>query len=479
MSVPVFPDLPALSQGSNTNRSRYEQLVLNFEAKYGRKPAFVARAPGRVNIIGEHIDYCGYGVLPMAIEQDVAIACALSDTPTIRFSNVEPSFPDYSCPAKDFAIGKETKPQWYLYLLCGHKGILEEARLENPRGMDLLVDGSIPPSSGLSSSSALVCCAALVTVYANKLDDLLDKKRLAELCAHAEHYIGTEGGGMDQAISFLAEPGKAKMIEFNPIRPSNVCLPAGTQFVISNCLVEANKAAFAAFNERVTECRLAAQVISKKSGLTGGWKKVRTLRALQDGLGQPLTAMLGVVEQHLHQHPYTREEVCQILEVTSEELEKESLNVVAKDMQSFKLHMRATHVFGEAGRVFAFKDKANCVAAGESGDLPVAVELGQLMNESHYSCSKLYECSCEELDRLVQLCVEGGALGSRLTGAGWGGCAVSLVAEGNVEGFISKVSREYYESDPTRRGKLATSLFATRPGPGAAICDLFGSGSGL
>lgn len=475
MAVPVFTDITALSQGSSSNRSRYEQLALKFEAKYGKKPAFVARAPGRVNIIGEHIDYCGYGVLPMAIEQDVAIACALSDTPTIRFSNVEPSYPDYSCLAKDFAIEKETKPHWYLYLLCGHKGILEEARLENPRGMDLLVDGSIPPSSGLSSSSALVCCAALVTVYANKLDGLLDKKRLAELCAHAEHYIGTEGGGMDQAISFLAEPGKAKMIEFNPIRPSDVSLPAGTQFVISNCLVEANKAAFAAFNERVTECRLAAQVISKKSGLACGWKKVRTLRALQDGLGLQLTAMPGVVEQYLHQHYYTREEVCQILEVTSEELEKESLNVVAKDMQSFKLHMRAMHVFGEAGRVSAFKDKANSTAAGGSGDLSVAVELGRLMNESHYSCSKLYECSCDELDLLVRLCVGAGALGSRLTGAGWGGCAVSLVAEGNVEGFVSKVSREYYESDPTRQGKLATSLFATRPGPGAAICD-FGSG---
>ena len=469
MAVPIFKDVSALSQGSNTNRSRYEQLVLKFEAKYGKKPAFVARAPGRVNIIGEHIDYCGYGVLPMAIEQDVAIACSPNDTSTLTFSNVEPSYPDYSCPAADFTIGKEAKPQWYHYLLCGHKGILEEAHLANPRGMDMLVDGSIPPSSGLSSSSALVCCAALVTVYANALD-LLEKKRLAELCAHAEHYIGTEGGGMDQATSFLAEPGKAMMIEFNPLRPSDVTLPAGTQFVISNCLVEANKAAFAAFNERVAECRLAARVIAKKSGLAGGWRKVRKLGELQAGLGQPLTTMLEVVREHLHEVPYTREEVCQILEITPEELEKDSLNAMTKDMQSFKLRMRATHVFGEAARVFAFKEKAN--AAAESGDPSVAQQLGQLMNESHHSCSQLYECSCGELDRLVQLCVGAGALGSRLTGAGWGGCAVSLVAEGNVEEFIARVAQQYYENDPARCGKIATSLFATRPGPGAAICDL-------
>ena len=130
--------------------------------------------------------------------------------------------------------------------------------------MDLLVDGSIPPSSGLSSSSMLVCCVALVTVYANKLD----KKRLVELHVHTKHYIG-----MDQAISFLTEPGKAKMIEFNPIHLSNVSLPVGTQFVISNCLIKVNKVAFTAFNERVMECHLAAQVISKESGLAGSWEK--------------------------------------------------------------------------------------------------------------------------------------------------------------------------------------------------------------
>ena len=175
---------------------------------------------------------------------------------------------------------------------------------------------------------------------------------MAITCAHTEHYIGTNCWGMNQAISFLAKPGKAKMIEFNPIRPANVCLPAGTRFVISSCHFEATKAAFAMFNQRVMECRLAAQVISAKSGLVGDSKKVHMLPTLQDGIGQPLTVMLGVVEHHLHQHPYTREEVCQILEVPSEELEKESLNVVAKGMQSFKLHMRATHIWvGWVGRM--------------------------------------------------------------------------------------------------------------------------------
>ena len=90
----MSPDLPAL-KGSNTNTSRYEQLALNFEAKYGRKPTFVARAPRRVKIIGEHMDYCGYMVLPMAIEQGLAIACVHSHTPTISFTTSPQTTPSH------------------------------------------------------------------------------------------------------------------------------------------------------------------------------------------------------------------------------------------------------------------------------------------------------------------------------------------------------------------------------------------------
>ena len=154
----------------------------------------MARAPGRVNIIGEHMDYCGYVVLPMAIEQDVAIACPLSGTQNIRFSNVEPSPQITRVLPWTLPLGRKLNCSGISTCCVATKGTLEEARLENHQGMDLLVDGSIPPSSGLSSSSALVCCVALVMVYANKLDNFLDTKRLVELHMHAVHYIGTEGG---------------------------------------------------------------------------------------------------------------------------------------------------------------------------------------------------------------------------------------------------------------------------------------------
>jgi galactokinase len=115
-------------------------------------------------------------------------------------------------------------------------------------------------SAGLSSSSALVVCAALATLRASSLT--LTRTELADLCAASERYVGTQGGGMDQAISCLAEADSAKLIDFNPLHVTNINLPSGSHFVITNSCVEANKAAANYFNTRVAECRLSTQVLT-------------------------------------------------------------------------------------------------------------------------------------------------------------------------------------------------------------------------
>lgn len=459
---PVFSSTEELSRGSQVNKARYDKLVSSYESKYGRQPEFLARAPGRVNIIGEHIDYCGYGVLPMAIEQDVTIACATNDKGQLNFSNVNGEmYPDHSCPVEGFTIDGH---KWFNYLLCGFKGIVETLSLTQPVGMDILIDGNVPPSAGLSSSSALVCCAALTTAYANKVD-MPSKKAFAELCAKCERYIGTEGGGMDQAISFLGAENRALMIEFNPIRPTEVTLPQGVRFIIANSLVLENKAAASQFNVRVAECRLSAQVIAKMKGKD--WRQVRKLLTLQESLELPLSEMADVVRAVLHPGEYTREELYKILEISDEELQSECLNEKTKSVVSFKLHDRAVHVFEEAYRVHVFKDTANSAEGGVN----VPETLGKLMDKSHKSCSELYECSCAQLDELVAVCKSAGALGSRLTGAGWGGCSVSIVAEEMVETFLENVRKDFYEKSAGRMENLTASLFSSKPGPGAAICS--------
>ncbi|XP_069137034.1 N-acetylgalactosamine kinase-like [Argopecten irradians] len=132
-------------------------------------------------------------------------------------------------------------------------------------------------------------------------------------------------------------------------------------------------------------------------------------------------------------------------------------------VESFKLHDRATHVFSEANRVLEFKRIC------DENPEDALQRLGTLMTESHVSCRDMYECSCTDLDKLVDICLESGALGSRLTGAGWGGCAVSMVPMDQVEQFMSKVKDKYYAVEPSRAAKVSSAVFATQPGGGAAI----------
>ncbi|KAJ7373759.1 N-acetylgalactosamine kinase [Desmophyllum pertusum] len=287
------------------------------------------------------------------------------------------------------------------------------------------------------------------------MDLKLSKHELAEMCTKCERYIGTEGGGMDQSISFLAEPGTAKHIEFDPIRAYDVTLPDGIVFVIANSLVEMKKSATAGthFNARVVECRLAAKVLAKDSGLD--WRSVKRLNEVQLGKKKTLDEMIEMVDSCLHAEPYTKEELCELFELSEDELISQCMSPSTAGVNSFKLHDRAKHVYSEAARVLKFKNV-----------------LGGLMNESHYSCSKMYECSCDELDQLVDVCRQAGAVGSRLTGAGWGGCTVSLVPVDVIDDFMKQVHDGYYAADPEKLKRVSESLFATQPGSGAAILNL-------
>lgn len=193
----------------------------------------------------------------MAIEHDIVIAVSLNQDGLIRLINVDESFNEYETKVADFIIDK-VKPKWHDYFLAGVMGIVDKFGRRDLTGMNVCVHGQVPKSAGLSSSSALVVCSAMVTLYANKLE--LTRTELADLCAVSERHVGTQGGGMDQAISCLAESGAAKLIDFNPLRVTNVNLPAGSLFVITNSCVEMNKAATSHFNTRVAECRLSTQV---------------------------------------------------------------------------------------------------------------------------------------------------------------------------------------------------------------------------
>ncbi|CAK9797936.1 N-acetylgalactosamine kinase [Anthophora quadrimaculata] len=445
---------------------RLNTLANHFQSKYSIQPSFFVRVPGRVNLIGEHIDYCGYPVCPMAIEQDVLVAVAPSKDNDIHLTNVDPKYIDFRCKIENINICIEDTndgPDWYKYFLCGVKGALEVIPEEClPGGILAAVWGNIPPNSGLSSSSALVSAAVLLTVHVSQHQ--LPKRKLATISASAESCIGTQGGGMDQAIAFLGKAGTAMLIEFNPVRGTDITLPETAVFVIAHSQACHNKASTTDFNLRVAECRLAAQMIAKKRNKP--WERVQRLIDVQESLGVSLDEMVSVVTTELHEEPYTMSEISRNLGITKEKLKEIPLLRSFRDSQMFKLKQRALHVYNEAARVVEFRRTSveNTIMEEEK-----VRQLGKLMSNSHASLYELYECSHPSLDSLVDKAMACGALGARLTGAGWGGCIVAIVTKDKVTEFVDALKEEIVRCGIKDGFKLDDLVFPTKPNQGAAI----------
>lgn len=489
LPVPTFSSLePVYGDGSPLEEAqlRFQTLKAKFAEVFNADPQVYARSPGRVNLIGEHIDYEGYSVLPMAIRQDTIVAirkAGIEEPKVLRIANVNDKYTMCIYSADPNQEVDLKNHRWGHYFLCGYKGFYEHAKSKGlyvgePLGLDVIVDGTVPTGSGLSSSAAFVCSATIAIMALFNIN--LPKKEIAQLTCACERHIGTQSGGMDQAISVMAKSGFAELIDFNPIRASDVQLPPGGTFIIAHSLAESRKAITAAknYNNRVVECRLAAIVLAIKLGKSSeeAVAEVKTLSdvewlciefAKNNGSFDPVFA----VKEILKEEPYTLEDLEKFISVPLTSIFKDSPSSldVLKAAESFKLFQRASHVYSEAKRVYAFRDT---LLSNHSDEEKLQV-LGDLMNDSHYSCSVLYECSCPELEELVKVCLDSGALGARLTGAGWGGCAVSLVKEGIVPQFILNLKERFYkpriEKGIINNTELGLYVFASKPSSGAAI----------
>ena len=282
-------------------QKRYADIEQTFEKTYGTKPDFYVRAPGRVNLIGEHIDYEGYSVLPMAIAKEIILAVSLPNNPktnnVIQLANAE----NDQFPARTLAIDPRadidrTTHDWSHYFLCGYKaawlltGTVAEKDPLPGVPMNLVCCGNVPLASGLSSSSAFVVASTIASLMAAKLwnerhggalnamsivQQDFDAVAVAELCRVGEQFIGTMSGGMDQAISCLGQRGIARVIHFNPLRTESVRLPDNMVVVIADSLTKAEKAKSAKthYNKRVVECMLASKLMAHHLNLSN-WKQV-------------------------------------------------------------------------------------------------------------------------------------------------------------------------------------------------------------
>ncbi|MCX6132269.1 MAG: galactokinase [Ignavibacteriales bacterium] len=456
------------------HHARYDRLTRLFGTHCSGTPQYIVRAPGRVNLIGEHTDYNGYPVLPMAIDRDFVFVVAAAPGLTVQLRNEDPSFEIKTFNA---ALPLSPYPQgdWGNYVKAAVHGILEAGWVDpkHAHGFDAIVGGTIPESAGLSSSSALVVASALAFLAANNTK--VEAPVLADLLARAERYVGSEGGGMDQAVSLLAETGTALKIDFFPLRTESIPLPENMVFVVCNSLIRAPKSESVRYeyNRRVIECRMATALLTKAVRENTGTKisPLRLADLSAERLGIERAVVNGWALAVIGERPLSLNEIAQRLGKTPESIEKELCTLqdgstFKEPPKGFRVWNRYRHVVSEAERVHLM------VHALQEGN---PAEIGSLMNQSHASCRDDYEISCPELEALVSVARDHGALGARLTGAGFGGCTVNAVPAIHVEQFLKGVKGKYYEGYVKREKKgvftayrdLRDVLFPCRASKGA------------
>lgn len=361
-----------------------------FRRQFGAEPEFVARAPGRVNLIGEHTDYNEGFVLPMAIDREILIAADRNCPEGI----VELYSADYEeiDSFSTFHLQKSQSRIWPNYVR-GVIATLNARGLKIP-GFRALISGNVPRGSGLSSSAALeVATATLLNEMGNYL---LDGKEIALLAQKAENeFVGVECGIMDQFVSALAQKDTALLIDCRDL--SYECIPLSFasesySIVITNSGVSRGLKN-SKFNERRAECQEGLRLIKEATA----------------------NAALGSLR-----------------ELDAETLEK-NLSILPENIAK-----RVNHVVSENERVKTAAAFLRC------NDLS---SFGKLMIESHNSLRDDYEVSCPELDKLVELSLAMPAcLGARMTGAGFGGCTVALFAQSSLSEFSEQVLEPYYKA---------------------------------
>ena len=356
-------------------------LKARFEELYGREPR-IFRAPGRVNLIGEHTDYNGGFVLPMAIERECAVAAVTRNDRKIHARSLNLDESD------EFDLDDETgrkKGSWLNYIE-GVARILERKGVQLS-GADLLISSSVPTGAGLSSSAALEIAVGLALSEIS--GQTIDKKMLALIGQQTEHeFVGAKVGIMDQFVSANARRGHALLLDCRSLEFENVPLDMSEIAVVICDTNVKHDLATSEFNTRREECEKGVEILKE---------------------------FLPEIEQ--------------LRDVSVEDFEKYAGHL--PDV----IRRRCRHVVTENKRTLA---AASCLRKGN------LIEFGRLMWQSHKSLRDDYEVSSAELDLLVEIASNCDAsLGARMTGGGFGGSTVNLVRRSNLTKFTEKIILEY------------------------------------
>ncbi len=359
-------------------------LEAEFQIVYGCEPRLF-RAPGRVNLIGEHTDYNDGFVLPMAIERATIVAAAARDDRKIRVRSIELN----EAGEINLDAPEEKLRGSWLDFVEGVARVLERDENVTLRGADLLISSNVPHGAGLSSSAALEISVGLALTEIS--GNTIDKVSLALAGQAAEHeFVGARVGIMDQFVSAMGKSGHALLIDCRSLEAEQIPF-VSDDFVIAICNTNVkHKLASSEYNARRAECEKGVEI-------------------LQEFLP----------------------EITHLRDVGIEDFERyaERLPEVIKK--------RCRHVVTEIERTL------NAAEALAQNDF---AEFGRLMRLSHQSLRDDYEVSCKELDLLIEIAGKcAGVSGARMTGGGFGGSTVNLVRREDLAAFTKKISSEYYK----------------------------------
>lgn len=372
----------------------HEKVVELFQERFGGEPDIVVRAPGRVNLIGEHTDYNGGFVMPMAINRAMFMAIRYRGDDGVHLLSG-----DFNHKARfnlrDFDY---RKPHWIEYI----KGVANGLKKRGLplRGWDGVMLGNVPRGSGLSSSAALELAAA--KAFSEVSNFPWDPVDMAVVGQEAENdWVGVNCGIMDQMISACGRAGHAYLLDCRSLEGEHVPLPKGVKVVILDTATRRGLVD-SAYNERRKQCEEAAAFFGRD--------------LLRDVSAEDFAAREADLP---------------------EPTRKRARHVVTEDVRTLRA--------AEAMRV---------------GD---SETLGELMKQSHVSLRDDFEVSNDALNTMVDIaCDQPGCLGARMTGAGFGGCAVALVEDGAVDAFVETVPETY-----RRRTGLEPAVYVTEATTGA------------
>ena len=368
---------------SNLRDERTQELIAEFRKHFAGEPTAVASGPGRVNLIGEHTDYNDGFVLPVALQRDVRYVFRPRADRKVRVFSMEFG-ESYEFDLDNLAYNDAML--WTNYVMGVAWSLAEQGLTLT--GIDAVMSGNVPRGSGLSSSAALEVATAQAFLAASGLLGVLDGATIARVAQRAENeFVGVNCGIMDQFISVLGAENHALLIDCRSLTYELVPMPGEAALVIGNTRASRSLAS-SAYNERRQECETGVALLREA---------LPAITALRD--------------------------------VTSAELEEH------RGLLPAVVYQRCWHVVSENERV------GQMVAALQAGDL---VQAGELMNASHESLRNDYAVSSPALDAMVAAMRSvPGCYGARLTGAGFGGCAVALVAPGQEKAVADAIFEHY------------------------------------